>query len=33
MSSVQTWNPETYARNARFVSDLGAPVGRLEPAG
>ena len=22
----QTWNPETYARNARFVSDLGAPV-------
>src|ERR1700744_2888279 len=23
---TQTWNPETYARNARFVSDLGAPV-------
>jgi len=22
----QTWNPETYARDARFVSDLGAPV-------
>ncbi|HEX5107436.1 MAG TPA: methyltransferase domain-containing protein [Vicinamibacterales bacterium] len=22
----QTWDPETYARNARFVSDLGAPV-------
>jgi SAM-dependent methyltransferase len=23
---TQTWNPEQYARNARFVSDLGAPV-------
>jgi trans-aconitate methyltransferase len=23
---TQTWNPETYAANARFVSDLGAPV-------
>ena len=23
---TQTWNPETYARDARFVSDLGAPV-------
>jgi trans-aconitate methyltransferase len=23
---AQTWNPEQYARNARFVSDLGAPV-------
>jgi trans-aconitate methyltransferase len=22
----QTWNAEAYARNARFVSDLGAPV-------
>jgi trans-aconitate methyltransferase len=22
----QTWNPESYARDARFVSDLGAPV-------
>jgi len=22
----QTWDPERYARNARFVSDLGAPV-------
>ncbi len=22
----QSWNPERYARNARFVSDLGAPV-------
>jgi len=26
MSSRQTWDPERYARNARFVSDLGAPV-------
>jgi trans-aconitate methyltransferase len=26
MSSPQTWDPETYARNARFVSDLGSPV-------
>jgi trans-aconitate methyltransferase len=26
MESSQTWNPEQYARNARFVSDLGAPV-------
>ena len=25
----QTWNPETYARNARFVSDLGAGVVEL----
>jgi len=23
---TQTWDPERYARNARFVSDLGAPV-------
>jgi len=23
---TQTWNPERYASNARFVSDLGAPV-------
>jgi SAM-dependent methyltransferase len=22
----QSWNPDSYARNARFVSDLGAPV-------
>jgi trans-aconitate methyltransferase len=29
MSSVQTWDPETYARNARFVSDLGTPVVEL----
>jgi trans-aconitate methyltransferase len=26
MSSAQTWDPATYARNARFVSDLGAAV-------
>jgi trans-aconitate methyltransferase len=26
MSTAQTWNPATYARNARFVSDLGSPV-------
>jgi SAM-dependent methyltransferase len=26
MSSTQTWDPERYARNARFVSDLGMPV-------
>jgi trans-aconitate methyltransferase len=25
----QTWNPERYARNARFVADLGAPVVEL----
>jgi trans-aconitate methyltransferase len=24
--TTQTWNAETYARNARFVADLGAPV-------
>jgi len=29
MSTAQTWNPETYARNARFVSDLGSPVVEL----
>jgi hypothetical protein len=22
----QTWDPDRYSRNARFVSDLGAPV-------
>ncbi|HEV7735069.1 MAG TPA: methyltransferase domain-containing protein [Candidatus Binatia bacterium] len=28
----QTWDPERYARNARFVADLGAPVvGLLAP--
>ena len=26
MATAQTWDPETYARNARFVSDLGSPV-------
>src|SRR5262245_51396524 len=26
MATGQTWDPATYARNARFVSDLGAPV-------
>ena len=26
MSSTQTWDPITYAKNARFVSDLGLPV-------
>ncbi len=25
----QTWNPESYARNARFVAELGAPVVEL----
>ena len=25
----QTWNPETYDKNARFVSDLGMPVVEL----
>src|SRR6202007_961224 len=26
MSTAQTWDPATYAQNARFVSDLGSPV-------
>jgi trans-aconitate methyltransferase len=26
VSTTQTWDPTTYAKNARFVSDLGAPV-------
>ena len=26
MTAGQTWDPERYARNARFVSDLGAAV-------
>src|SRR5438045_6225154 len=26
MSQTQTWDPDRYARNARFVADLGAPV-------
>src|SRR5215469_7788601 len=25
----QSWDPDSYARNARFVSDLGAPVVEL----
>jgi trans-aconitate methyltransferase len=29
MSTAQTWDPATYARNARFVSDLGSPVMEL----
>ena len=27
--SQTTWNPDSYARNARFVSDLGEPLLRL----
>src|SRR5690349_16615637 len=26
MAANQTWDPATYAKNARFVSDLGWPV-------
>jgi trans-aconitate methyltransferase len=29
MSAAQTWDPASYARNARFVSDLGSPVTEL----
>lgn len=29
MSNRQTWDPERYARNARFVADLGMPVVEL----
>src|SRR6185295_10049837 len=29
MSTAQTWDPASYARNARFVSDLGSPVVEL----
>lgn len=29
MPHGQTWDPERYARNARFVADLGAPVVEL----
>src|SRR5687767_12210010 len=29
MSSSTTWHPQTYAENARFVSDLGAPLLKL----
>jgi SAM-dependent methyltransferase len=29
MTTSQSWDPDAYARNARFVSDLGAPVVEL----
>jgi trans-aconitate methyltransferase len=29
LSGSQTWDPERYARNARFVTDLGMPVVHL----
>ena len=29
MADSQSWDPEGYARNARFVADLGAPVVEL----
>src|SRR5262245_18193891 len=29
MTNRQTWDPERYAKNARFVADLGAPVVEL----
>ncbi len=29
MSQTTSWNPESYAKNARFVSDLGEPLVRL----
>src|SRR5215510_14104299 len=29
MTARQTWDPERYARNARFVSDLGMPAVEL----
>ena len=29
MSSRQTWDPDRYARHARFVSELGTPVVEL----
>jgi trans-aconitate methyltransferase len=29
MSNPQSWDPQSYARNARFVSDLGMPVVEL----
>ena len=29
MTSTQTWDPERYAKNARFVADLGLPVVEL----
>ena len=29
MATTQTWDPASYAKNARFVSDLGSPVVEL----
>ena len=29
MSQSTSWNPESYAKNARFVSDLGEPLLQL----
>src|ERR1700748_3771872 len=29
MATTQTWDPDIYAKNARFVSDLGSPVVEL----
>ena len=29
MANSQSWNPERYARNARFVADLGMPAVEL----
>ena len=29
MAQTTSWNPESYAKNARFVSDLGEPLLRL----
>ena len=29
MENPQSWDPDRYARNARFVSDLGMPVVEL----
>jgi trans-aconitate methyltransferase len=29
MSHITSWNPESYAKNARFVSDLGEPLLQL----
>lgn len=29
MSNVQTWDPERYSKNTRFVSNLGMPVVEL----
>src|SRR5260370_21822326 len=29
VDAKQSWDPDSYARNARFVSDLGAPVVEL----